>query len=470
MTKNKIEVGEVFSYWKVVEKQPRGSWLCLCLGCSIQTRVIRSFELVNGKRKSCGCKMKEVIRKTNLEKYGVEWTQQNQKIKQKSKETCIERYGVDNYGKSSERVDKIRQTCIKKYGVSSPRQLKSVKDKQKQTLLNRYGVENPGQILDHQEKTKNTNLEKYGVENFSQLPDQRLLLKEWCSENAVSYSSKGELEILEWIRSFDLPATKYKTNLELDIFIPSLNLGIEYNGLYRHSELQKATNYHLNKTIFFKDINIRTIHVWEHEWKYKQEQVKSFLLSAIGKNEHKIGARKCKVIWSDSKEEIAKAHQLLDSTHIQGCTNSTKYVSNVYYNNELIATATFGRHHRDSATWVLSRFTTKTNYTIQGILSKISKLASKELESDIISWADYRLSNGNGYEKAGWIQEKLLRPDYFYWKLSNVTKTSIISKQSRQKKSMKTPEGMTEHEHAKLDGLVRIYDCGKIRFRYKFLK
>jgi hypothetical protein len=111
---------------------------------------------------------------------------------------------------------------------------------------------------------------------------------------------------------------------------------------------------------------------------------------------------------------------------------------------------------------VLTRFTTKNNYTIQGILSKISKLASKELNSDIISWADYRLSNGNGYEKAGWIKEKLLPPDYFYFK-----GLRIVSKQSRQKKIVSTPEGMTEREHAKLDGLIRIYDCGKIRYKYK---
>ena len=141
-------------------------------------------------------------------------------------------------------------------------------------------------------------------------------------------------------------------------------------------------------------------------------------------------------------------------------------MANAYFNEELVATATFGKHHRDSKTWVLSRFTTKMDYTIQGILSKISKLACKELRADIVSWADYRLSTGNGYEKAGWTFEELLNPDYFYFKVGYVSKACVISKQSRQKKLVKTPEGMTEKEHALKDGLVRLYDCGKIRYRY----
>ena len=33
------------------------------------------------------------------------------------------------------------------------------------------------------------------------------------------------------------------------------------------------------------------------------------------------------------------------------------------------------------------------------------------------------------------------------------------------KKVVKTPVNMTEHEHALQDGLSRVYDCGKIRYK-----
>ena len=438
-----LKADTIFGHWKIIEIPKTGSHVVvLCLGCKKTTKEIDVHFLFKQRSKSCGCMAQEEYKKTCLELVGVEAYAQCESHKQQKKKSMLDRYGVEHALQFKEFQDKAKQTNFEKYGNSYYSKTSECVNKIQKTMI-----------------------QKYGVINLTQLPENRNKLRQWCVENPHKlFTSKSELEILSWTQQYYLNTKKYKTQgNELDIFIPDLNLGIELNGLYWHNETHKEKNYHLNKTKYFKQQGIRTIHIWEHEWKFKQEQVKSFLLSALGKNQHKIGARKCNIVWSNSKEEIIKAHQLLDSTHIQGHTNSTKYVANTYHNNTLIATATFGKHHRDSKTWVLSRFTTKTNYTIQGILSKISKLASRELQSDIISWADHRLSDGNGYEKAGWKFEELMRPDYLYWKSG----LKIISKQSRQKKLVNTPEGMTEHEHAKLDGLLRIYDCGKIRYRWK---
>ena len=486
--RSNINIGDIFSFWLVTARPPKGClFTCLCTGCKAVERKIHYIDLYYNKTKSCGCKKKELTKQTSLEKYGTEHHLQAKQVLNKKINTCREKYGVDYVTQIPEVIKKRKQTFIQNYGVDNPRKSNLIKDKIKETMLQKYGLESYTQTLEYAEKTKETNLkkfgteyysqckswedrmkltnlEKYGVESYTQLPENRNKLKEWCNQHPeFNGKSNAEIELLSWTQTYHPSACKTRREgNELDIFIPALNLGVEYNGLYWHSELNKSKNYHLDKTNYFKEQGIQVIHIWEHEWKCKQEQVKSFLLSALGKNQHKIGARKCKLVWSSLKEEIKLAHALLDSTHIQGHTNSTKHVANAYYNDELLATATFGKHHRDSKTWVLTRFTTKTNYTIQGILSKISKLASGKLQSDIISWADNRLSDGNGYEKAGWKFEELMRPDYLYWKSG----LKIISKQSRQKKLVNTPEGMTEHEHAKLDGLTRVYDCGKIRYRY----
>jgi hypothetical protein len=284
------------------------------------------------------------------------------------------------------------------------------------------------------------------------------------------FTSKGEQEVLDWIRTYYPSAKKHKQEgHEVDIFIPEISLGIEYNGLYWHSAAGLARKehnvrtYHLDKTKYYEENNIRIIHIWEHEWRNRRHQVQSFILSAIGKNAIKLNPRDCTVVWSDSKDEIKKAHELLDDYHIQGHVGSTKYVTNIYYQNELVATATFGKHHRGLDQWVLSRFCAKMNYTIRGLLGKVSKLAYQNLQQPLVSWADYRLSQGNGYMKAGWKLDEALLPDYFYFKASTL---EIFSKQSRQKKAVNTPEEMTEYEHARLDGLERVWDCGKIRFIY----
>lgn len=506
-----IEVGMLFGYWKVLELPMKGRVLCVCTGCNITKKDNLVGRLRNSGTKSCGCKRLELATEKFLENYGTTNPLKNKEVQQKIKETMKERYGVEYSGQSSDLCEKRKQTllqkygqetnlnteefkklaketclekygtehqaqskevrqkkdltCIKRYGTINPQALPSIRNRREATSLEKYGVRNPLESREIRLKARVTSLEKYGVEHVSQLPENKNRLINWQEANPSKlYISKPELEILTFIQQYYPNARKMrKEGHELDIFIPEINLGIEHNGLYRHSELFKSDDYHLNKTKYFANLGIRVIHIWGHEWKDKKEQVKSFLLSAIGKNQHKIGARKCRIVWSNDKEEIRKAHRLLNFTHIQGSVSSTKYVTNVYYQDEHLATATFGKHHRNSKEWVLTRFTTKTNCTVPGILSRISKLASKELRSDIVSWADYRLSNGNGYEKVGWIKEELMRFDYFYFDKKN---GKIVSKQSRQKKKIGTPEGMTEREHAKLDGLLRIYDCGKIRYKY----
>ena len=506
--KRVVLVGDTFEFWKVIEVPEKGAFIkCLCLGCDITSKMVERKNLFSGGSRSCGCKSNEFAKQTSFQKYGVDSYLKSSQAQQKLKQTFLKRYGQDNASKINEVKQKKKDTCLKNFGVEYPQQSSQIKEKSNKSNLEKYGVSRPLQSEEIRQKYKDTCQEKYGVDNFSKTDEYKekyvatcldrfgfdhpaksslirersestLLkkygtknfIKKWNMENSINHS-KGELELLEWVKQW-YPSVKSCRigKFELDVFVPDIGLGIEYNGLYTHTEdgikrrgfKGSAKNYHLEKTQHFINNNTRTIHIWDFEWIKKKEKVKSYLLSCLGKNENKIGARKCSIVWSNSKKEIQKAHQLLDSTHIQGFVNSTKYVANAYYQNELIAVATFSKHHRNSKEWVLSRFTTKTNYTIQGILSKISKLASKELQSDIISWADYRLSQGNGYKKAGWKFEKLLPPDYFY----SIGNHKVISKQARQKKTVGTPENMTEAEHAIIDGLKKVWDCGKIRFKY----
>jgi hypothetical protein len=442
---------------------------------------------------------REKSKQTSLERYGTEYPTQNKEVQEKAKKSLQNRYGVSNpyqipevrekaksstkekFGvehalQSPEVQEKIIKNNMERYGVEHPLQSPEIQQKIVETNLERYGVEHISQSPEIHEKARNSNLDKYGVEYWAQHPDNRNKLKEWCDENPDKVFTSGpERSILEWIQIFYPNAKKYRDGThEIDIFIPEINFGIEHNGLYHHQEdildnrhgPGTGKRYHINKTRYFKEKNIRIIHIFEHEWRDRKGQVKSFLLSAIGKNEHKIGARKCQVLWSGSLQDIQEVHKFLETYHIQGAPNyNTEYVVKVLYDNEILAVATFGKHHRNNTDWVLTRFCTKMNYTIQGVLSRISKLASQQLRADILSWADYRLSVGNGYEKAGWIFEELLPPDYFYHKSGKV-----ISKQARQKRIVGTPENMTEREHAEADGLHRVYDCGKIRYRYKWTK
>lgn len=100
--------------------------------------------------------------------------------------------------------------------------------------------------------------------------------------------SKGEKEVLSFVQSVISVAIEENTRsvispLELDIYIPSLNKAIEYNGTYWHSDkvlLQRvgltSREYHDNKKFLCSMKNIDLLFVDEEHWKKnkKQEQEK----------------------------------------------------------------------------------------------------------------------------------------------------------------------------------------------------
>lgn len=122
---------------------------------------------------------------------------------------------------------------------------------------------------------------------FSQTPNNHLAGKgcRYCKYE-LTVSAK-EQELADYIKSlgvdviqsyrpnwFLLEGNKYPS--EIDIFIPSLNLGIEYNGLaHHHSTLNSgiayydnsyvSPNYHLSKYKVCLKNNIKLIHIFEFE-------------------------------------------------------------------------------------------------------------------------------------------------------------------------------------------------------------
>lgn len=132
--------------------------------------------------------IRESIKKTCLDKYGVEFSSQSKLSREKFKQTCIQKYGTTSYLKTKEFREKSKETNlkkrgvefptqsqevltkriknnIKKYGVDYPQQLDKVKNKTRETCIARYGVSTTLLEKKTQEKIKLTNLKLYGVKN-----------------------------------------------------------------------------------------------------------------------------------------------------------------------------------------------------------------------------------------------------------------------------------------------------------------
>ena len=92
-----------------------------CKNCKIkEAKFQKRFNDFTFCSHSCAQKYNETLekhKKTNLEKYGVEYSFQNEEVRNKIKETNLKKYGVE-YSTQNEKVkNKIKKTCIEKYGV-----------------------------------------------------------------------------------------------------------------------------------------------------------------------------------------------------------------------------------------------------------------------------------------------------------------------------------------------------------------
>lgn len=103
--------------------------------------------------------------------------------------------------------------------------------------------------------------------------------------NKLSY---GEEELFTFVKFICNDAMQRERTIispyELDIYIPSKHVAIEYDGLAWHSEKfkkEKAKTYHLMKTNLCKEKKVRLIHIFEDEWINKQEIVKSMLMNIL---------------------------------------------------------------------------------------------------------------------------------------------------------------------------------------------
>lgn len=297
--------------------------------------------------------------------------------------------------------------------------------------------------------------------------------KKWpCPKCQASGTSAEEKELFEFIKSiyngeivFEY-RSKDLNNKEIDIYLPELKIGFEYDGLYWHSNEFLDNNAHLNKTKLCEDNGIRLVHIFSDEWKNKREIIEDKIKNIIGVNTCKIYARKCKI----SKISLSEKNIFLNTYHIQGADKSSVYYG-LKYNDELVAVMTFTRNRlvvggNKSEEWELSRFATK--YNVVGGFSKLLSYIVKNNNIKIVkTFADARFTSKtkNVYLTNGFVYDHTSQPNYYYIKNGKRYYRFNFSKQNLKKNYPDFyDEKLTENEITSLMGLTKIYDCGNYVF------
>ena len=112
---------------------------------------------------------------------------------------------------------------------------------------------------------------------FFQSPDELLNAEHGCYICSKAGTSKQEKELFNFISRYykcDSNNRKVLDGKELDIYIPSRKVGIEYNGLYWHAN-DKIKTSHFDKLNLASNKNTHLIFIYENDWLTKQEAVKN---------------------------------------------------------------------------------------------------------------------------------------------------------------------------------------------------
>lgn len=286
-----------------------------------------------------------------------------------------------------------------------------------------------------------------------------------------NFISKGQKELSNYIKSLGFKVLdnhkKSLKGVEIDIFIPELKIGFEYNGLFWHSEkMGKHKTYHLDKQMLAKKNGINLYHIFSDEWEIKQDIVKSRVKNILGKRDSKIYARNCTIKEIDS----VTSNKFLNNHHIQGGDKS--FIKLGAFNNKvLVGVMTFsklrislGQKNMDGCL-ELSRF---ASINVVGLGSKMVKfLIKNHFVKKIISYADRRWTPtiDNVYQKLGFVLDSETKPNYWYSCDGNKRESRF-----KYRKDVLIKRGYdkskTEKDIMVELGYLKIWDCGSFKYVY----
>ncbi len=470
--------------------------------------------------------IKEKIKETHIKKWGVDHHTKVPEIKEKKEQTNLKKYGVKHATQNSKVKEKVKKTNLEKYGFECNLSDPDIKDRIKSTNAKKWGVDH---VMKHpmvKEKAKNTNIKKWGAKTwsesdfaiehtFNKLKENYPEIKSYdrsnksitvgctsciCGKNEYQTTvrlfrqrinvngihpcinmvpiktgiSTYHEDISNWIKSiynFEIQQNN-RTLLngkEIDIYIPDRKLGIEFNGIYWHSELFKERDYHQNKAISSMENGISLFHIWEDDWLTKPHIIKSMIMNKLGLSK-KIGARLCVIREVNSDE----AKQFLDQNHLQGNVRSSVRIG-LYFNGELVALMTLGKLRKVvnqkniSSEWELYRFSSKRGYVIQGGFNRLlNYFINTYNPNKIHTYASLDHSVGNIYSKSGFTLEHISSPGY-WWVVNGIKQHRYNFRKDVLVKAGGDPtksETQIMHEM----GHWRVWNSGNLKFLFDLTK
>lgn len=268
--------------------------------------------------------IKKKIAETNLRRYGSKTPSGNAKVRTKMHQTNLKRYGVKEYGVSLDCKKKSKKTCNERYGtdyymltknfesirkpfISTPEKYKSLTERNFKKILENDRMTHNYAYVGYDSSIRKHTLMCHACNSIFKISMGLYRIR--FNHNHVICTncnpinkpiSIQERELLDFIKSIYNKEIIHNDRsvihpYELDIYLPDLQLAIEYNGNYWHANSKyysedetiniKGVEYLVSdiwkrdqkKLEFCNNKNITLITIWENDWTNNKNKIKKLV-------------------------------------------------------------------------------------------------------------------------------------------------------------------------------------------------
>lgn len=274
-----------------------------------------------------------------------------------------------------------------------------------------------------------------------------------CGQN----TNFAELEVATFIESLGVrieheDRVVLGAGLHIDIWAPERKIGVEYHGLYWHTE-DRIGAKHREKYERSVTAGIRLIQIYDYEWLERRGAVEN-RLRALFSTDKALAARKLNVRETSVKD----ARAFFKANHTQGGGINPKVAYGLWDDETLVACMSFGEARYGKEGWELLRYASVGR--VQGGFSRLlSAFVADHTPTLITSYCDLRWGDGSVYRVNGFDLADVTPPDYCY--VDNRGKR--IPRQRLQDR----PKGQSERDYAEEMGYKKVLGVGHQRWLWK---
>lgn len=272
-------------------------------------------------------------------------------------------------------------------------------------------------------------VKRYGFTMVKDLGHRKVLVKcDKCGRESIRMTynmrrspckycnprSKAENTLFFWVKEICPDAIHdckkaLGNGQELDIYVPSAKVAIEYDGDFWHSHKHlQDKNYHRDKSLLCREKGIRLIHVWEHDWMDLQKRavIENIILGALSKLPRRTYARDCEVHSYTQKDERWKElGEFFAKNNVQG-NRGGSIVYALEKDGEILMAYKFGRPSGGKAKlkyqYEMVRGASAPGVQVIGGASKLWKHFIADIDPEsVVYYIDFNYFDGRSVEKLG---------------------------------------------------------------------